>query len=54
MIANTDQYAVTDTGDLLWSSVLDALRAKLSTRRLEEIELDSVAVVNQLPTPDAN
>lgn len=44
MIANTDQYAVTDTGDLLWSSVLDALRAKLSTRRLEEIELDSVAV----------
>ena len=38
MPANLQGHAVTDDGGLLWSSVLDSLRSKLSARRLAEVE----------------
>ena len=41
MTVNLHGHAVTDDGGSLWSSVVDGLRAKLSIRRLAEVERDA-------------
>lgn len=41
MNANSDSYSATDAGDTLWSSVLDSLRGKLSSKRLDEVARSS-------------